>query len=124
MEIDDENVEKSHLPIPIEKIEKKYYTVTEVAEQLDVNASQLRYWETEFEELAPKKNKNGKRLYTQKDIELLEKILYLVKDKRYTLEGARIALEKNSIAVEYEMKTKAFLLKLRKFLVAFRDNLE
>lgn len=56
----------------------------------------LRYWETEFPSLAPKKSGTGHRLYRRKDVELLLKIKHLLYDKRYTIEGARQSLHNDS----------------------------
>ncbi|MEI7597363.1 MAG: MerR family transcriptional regulator [Bacteroidota bacterium] len=68
---------------------KLYYTITEVAVMLKVNPSLLRFWEKEFDMISPKKNKKGTRHYTKKDIELIDTIYSLVKDKGFTLEGAK-----------------------------------
>ena len=59
----------------------------------DVNTSLIRFWETEFKAIKPKKNKKGNRLFTQKDIDSIKKIYHLVKEKGYTLEGAKTALK-------------------------------
>jgi DNA-binding transcriptional MerR regulator len=53
----------------------------------------LRYWETEFSILSPKKSGTGHRLYRRKDVELLLRIKHLLKEKRYTIEGARQSLQ-------------------------------
>ena len=74
---------------------KLYYSIGEVAQLLDVNASLLRYWETEFNSLKPIKNKKGDRSYTEKDIELLKRIHYLTRECGYTLDGAREQLRKS-----------------------------
>ena len=73
---------------------KLYYSIGEVADMFDVNASLIRFWETEFKAIKPKKNKKGNRLFTQKDIDSIKEIYHLVKEKGYTLEGAKIALKK------------------------------
>ena len=69
--------------------DKLYYNIGEVAKAFKVKPSLIRYWEKEFKTLHPKKNKNGSRLYTKKDIESLKHIYHLVKEKGYTLEGAK-----------------------------------
>ena len=53
-----------------ETIEKQYYSIGEVSKILGVNASLLRFWETEFEQLTPRKNKKGNRIFTKDDLEL------------------------------------------------------
>jgi len=77
-------------------IEKRYFTITEVSEQLGLNASQLRYWEKEFTPLKPRTNARGKRFYTANDVEIIQQIAWLVKDQGYTIDGARRAMKKRS----------------------------
>jgi DNA-binding transcriptional MerR regulator len=72
--------------------DKLYFRIGEVAGLLAVEPYVLRYWETEFPSLAPKKSGTGHRLYRRKDVELLLKIKHLLYDKRYTIEGARQSL--------------------------------
>jgi len=76
--------------------EKRYFTITEVSEQLGLNASQLRYWEKEFTPLKPRTNARGKRFYTANDVEIIQQIAWLVKDQGYTIDGARRAMKKRS----------------------------
>ena len=75
------------------KLTKLYYSIGEVADMFNVNASLIRFWEKEFSVLKPKKNKKGNRLFTVKDIQSLEKIYDLVKVKGFTLEGAKKELK-------------------------------
>ena len=63
------------------EITKRYYTMGEVSELFGVNASQVRFYEKEFEILQPKKNKKGNRLFTAEDVENLKIIFHLVKEK-------------------------------------------
>ena len=72
--------------------DKLYFRIGEVAALLGVEPYVLRYWETEFPSLAPKKSGTGHRLYRRKDVELLLKIKHLLYEKRYTIEGARQSL--------------------------------
>ncbi len=76
-------------------IEKRYYTIGEVAEIMDVNTSLVRFWEKEFNILQPKRNKKGNRLFTQKDLGNLKLIYHLVKERGFTLEGAKTKLREN-----------------------------
>ena len=62
----------------------------------DVKTSLIRFWEKEFTQLKPKKNKKGNRLFTVKDIEKLNCIFILVKEQGFTLDGAKIQLKKGS----------------------------
>jgi DNA-binding transcriptional MerR regulator len=68
---------------------RSYYSIGEVCEMLDLKPHVLRYWETQFKELSPFKNRSGNRVYRPEDIELISLIQQLVHDQRYTLEGAR-----------------------------------
>ena len=72
--------------------DKLYFKIGEVSELLGVEPYVLRYWETEFAVLSPKKSGTGHRLYRRKDVELLLRIKHLLRDKRYTIEGARQSL--------------------------------
>jgi len=105
-----------------EEIEKLWYGIQEVSELLDLNPTLLRYWETEFPQIKPRKNAQGKRMYSSKDIELLRQIHYLVKIKRYTLEGARNYLEENPEQALFQTKALLTLKKIRKFLINLRDK--
>ena len=74
-------------------IKKLYYSISEVSKITDVEPYILRYWEKEFDELKPQKNRSGKRVYTTRDIKLILFIKSLLKDKKYTTEGARGVIE-------------------------------
>lgn len=106
-----------------EEIKKRYFSIGEVATMLDVNASLIRFWETEFPQVNPRKNKKGNRVYTDKDIETLRSIYYLVKIRKFTLKGAREKLKTNPKDLEYEQKTMETLLKVRGFLEELKNNL-
>jgi DNA-binding transcriptional MerR regulator len=73
--------------------DKLYFKIGEVSELLGVEAYVLRYWETEFRALSPKKSGTGHRLYRRKDVELLLRIKHLLYEKRFTIEGARQSLK-------------------------------
>lgn len=79
--------------IDFENSKKLYFTIKEVAQHFGVNESLLRFWETEFKEINPKKTPTGVRQYTRDDIEKIELIYSLVKEKGMTLEGARQTLK-------------------------------
>lgn len=80
-------------------IKKLYYSISEVSKITDVEQYVLRYWETEFEQLSPQKNRAGNRIYTNKDINLIMHIKNLLRDKKYTIEGARNILNNGQIEV-------------------------
>ena len=69
--------------------DKLYYRIGEVSVITDVPAYVLRYWESEFKLLRPKKNDAGQRLYRRKDVDLVLKIKSLLYEERLTLEGAK-----------------------------------
>src|ERR1044072_1560291 len=73
--------------------DKLYFKIGEVSELLKVEAYVLRYWESEFPVLSPKKSGTGHRLYRRKDVELLLRIKHLLYDKKFTIEGARQNLQ-------------------------------
>ena len=73
--------------------DKLYFKIGEVSELLGVEPYVLRYWETEFPQLTPKKSGSGHRLFRRKDVELLLRIKHLLYEKRYTIEGARQTLQ-------------------------------
>ena len=106
--------------------EKLFYTMGEVAEMFDVNASLIRYWGTQFPSLKPQRNKKGNRLFTPEDIETLKRIYHYVKECGMTLDGAKKALRGNrSSAPEggADMELLDRLHTLRSMLVAVRDSL-
>ena len=69
--------------------DRLYFRIGEVSRLVGVKPYVLRYWETEFPALAPKKSSTGQRLYRRRDVELLLEIKRLLYEKRFTLEGAR-----------------------------------
>ena len=73
--------------------DKLYFRIGEVARLAGIKPYVLRFWETEFAGLGPKKSGTGHRLYRRKDVELVLEIKRLLYDKRYTIEGARKVLE-------------------------------
>lgn len=101
---------------------KLYYSISEVSSMLGVNPSLLRYWETEFRELKPTKNKKGTRSYTQSDIELLRRIHFLTKECGLTLEGTRQQL-KNDKNPDQKIQIIETLTEVKNFLVQMKQNL-
>lgn len=111
------------MPYKPKEITKLFYSIGEVAEMFDVNASLIRFWEKEFDILQPKKNKKGNRMFTPEDVENLKVIYHLVKERGFTLDGAKQKLKGNKndtvnnteIAERLE-KVKSYLLELKKHL--------
>lgn len=91
----------------------------EVAEMFHVNQSLLRFWETEFSILQPRKNKKGDRYFRPIDIKNLHLIYHLLRQRKYTIEGAKEFLRKNKTAdqrfeaIQRLQQIKAFLLELK-----------
>ena len=73
---------------------KLYHSISEVSQRLGVKPHVLRYWESQFRWLRPKKNRAGNRSYQEKDLALLEQIRELLYDRRFTIEGARQELDR------------------------------
>jgi DNA-binding transcriptional MerR regulator len=92
------------LPYKEKVIEKKYYSIGEVADIFGVATSLIRFWETEFETIKPKKNRKGNRQFTVSDIEDVRLVYHLVKEKGYTLNGARELLNNGSQAAKDKME--------------------
>jgi DNA-binding transcriptional MerR regulator len=82
--------------VPTEIPDKLYFRIGEVETITEVPAYVLRYWESEFKLLRPKKNPAGQRLYRKKDVELVLRIKSLLYDERLTLEGAKKRLRNES----------------------------
>lgn len=108
------------LPYKPKDIEKKYYSIGEVAEMFQVATSLIRFWQSEFDIINPQKNKKGARQFTKDDIENMRIVYHLVKEKGHTLQGAKdiIKLSKRKAydkleAIESLNKVKAFLIELK-----------
>ena len=99
-----------------EGIPKLYYSIGEVSEMTGLDQHVLRYWEGEFEELRPKKNRGGRRVYTQEDIDTVHRIQRLLRDDKYTIEGARQVLAREVSQREQGSGPDQRLLDLRNFL--------
>jgi DNA-binding transcriptional MerR regulator len=106
-----------------EEIQKRYYSIGEVAEKFNVNTSLIRFWESEFEVLRPRKNKKGDRQFTQKDIDCVQTIYHLVKEKGYTLQGAKEFMKARSAKQSENAEMIASLEKIKSFLTELRDKL-
>ncbi|ARS39804.1 MULTISPECIES: MerR family transcriptional regulator [Pedobacter] len=111
------------MPYKERDINKMYYTMGEVTEMFNVNASQIRFYEKEFDILQPKKNKKGNRLFTPEDIENLKIIFNLVDEKGFTLKGAKDYLKNNKTGVRENQKIIDSLEKLKGFLVNLAEEL-
>ena len=90
--------------IDTQHLTKLYYSIGELAEMLDVNASLLRFWEKEFNLKVSKRNKKGNRLYSVKEIEEINKIYALVKVQLFTLDGAKKAIRTKDKSLIFDAK--------------------
>ena len=115
-------------------IKKLYYSIGEVSKITDLKQYVLRYWETEFKQLNPNKNKAGNRTYRQKDIDTILEIKNLLYKEKFTIEGARKILSQPSKEVKVVTKTekkviptgvnKKTLEKIRNDLKSILDDLQ
>ena len=110
--------------------EKLYYRIGEVEQITEVPAYVLRYWESEFKLLRPKKNPAGQRLYRPRDLELVQRIKALLYDERLTLEGAKKRLlaesRKNGQQLELGLRETVYadaLRRIRDRLTTLRERL-
>ncbi|MBQ9465731.1 MAG: MerR family transcriptional regulator [Muribaculaceae bacterium] len=109
----------------MEKFEKKYYRIGDVAELLGIPESTLRYWETQFTIVKPKRNARNVRFYTPSDIEVIRKIYYLVKEKGLKLDAAQAQLRVNREGIDKRFEVidrlKAIRSDLKQLLTALDD---
>jgi len=111
------------MPYKEKEIEKKYYTIGEVADELGVATSLIRFWEGEFDNIKPKKNRKGNRQFTKEDLQNIKLIYHLVKEKGYTLQGARDCIANGGADSTDKMEAIEKLKSLRGFLVEIRQQL-
>lgn len=111
------------MPYKEKRITKLYYSISEVAGMFSVNTSLIRFWESEFDIIKPKKNKRGNRMFTKNDIDNFHLIFNLVKEQGFTLNGAKEKLKNNNKQMRENWEVikslkeiKSFLLKLKKEL--------
>ena len=104
---------------------KLYYSIGEVAAEIGVNESTLRYWETVFKQIAPKKGAHGVRRYTKEDLRMVKLVHHLVKEKGITLVGAQSYLKGQGKMEETEVNATVIerLRAIRAELVGLRDAL-
>lgn len=108
----------------MESIEKLYYTISEVAEATGLKQYVLRYWESEFPQLQPIKNRSGNRVYTKEDIEIVQRIKTLLYEEKYTIEGAKRRLSESESPVRDEEKIREALNRIRHDVQRMMDHLD
>jgi DNA-binding transcriptional MerR regulator len=97
------------------------YSIGEVGDRLGLESHVLRYWETEFEQLDPTKDGAGRRVYTEDDIDIVQRIHHLLKEEMYTIAGARAVLKREGVHGRRAFREE--LHDLRDFLADLRDDL-
>lgn len=105
------------------ELTKLYYTIGEVSDMFGVSKSLIRYWESEFSVLKPHKNSKGDRRFTKQNIEQLELIYYLVKEKGFTLEGAKKEIRSKKSLLLRRKKIIDSLLEIRSGLTSMKEQL-
>ena len=73
----------------VKEIKKLYYSISEISQITELKQYVLRYWETEFSILKPKKNKAGNRIYKEEDLNLIIEIKNLLHNRKFTIKGAQ-----------------------------------
>ena len=101
--------------------DKRYYSIGEVASKFNVNPSLIRFWEQEFKILNPKKNSRGNRKFTHKDIEAINKIYFLLKEKGYTIQGAKDYINNENTSNKLDIVNK--LKSIKDKLIEIRKQL-
>ena len=104
-------------------LQKRYYTIGEVAEMFSVSKSLIRFWENEFDILRPHKNGKGDRRFTPKNIEQFELIHGLVKERGFTLDGAKQEIKRRQQFEKERDDTLVSLRELKAFLLGLKDDL-
>jgi len=105
------------------ELTKLYYSIGEVSQMFDVSKSLIRYWESEFSILKPHKNSKGDRRFTKQNIEQLELIYHLVKEKGFTLEGAKKEIRINKAKLMRRKKILDSLSTVREGLQQIKEHL-
>jgi len=100
-----------------------YYSIGEVADQFGVNESLLRFWEKEFDTIKPKKNAKGTRSYTKDDIEAIQQVFFLVKERGMTLAGAKKLLKDSRRSVSAKMEALQRLTHVKETLLTLKRGL-
>lgn len=111
------------MPYKKPKIEKVFYSISEVAEMFNVNTSNIRFWENEFDILKPHKNKKGNRMFTLEDIENLKIIYHLLKEKGMTIKGAQKKLKDNKEDTLQNFEVVSRLQEIRQMLIEIKEEL-
>ena len=113
-----------HLCKTMRELDKKFYKIGDVSEILGIPESTLRYWETQFTIIKPKRNKKNIRYYTPNDIEIISKVYYLVKEKGLKLDAAQAQIRHNRDGVDKRFDAIEQLKDIKQQLLAFQKALD
>ena len=106
------------------ELDKKFYKIGDVSEILGIPESTLRYWETQFTIIKPKRNKKNIRYYTPNDIEIISKVYYLVKEKGLKLDAAQAQIRHNRDGVDKRFDAIEQLKGIKEQLLGFQRTLD
>ncbi len=97
----------------MQELDKKFYKIGDVAKILDIPMSTLRYWESQFTIIKPRRNAKNIRFYTPNDIEIIRKVYYLVKEKGLKLDAAQeqIRVNRDGVDKRFEVVDKLKAIK-------------
>ena len=110
---------------PIQFNDKRlFYTIQEVADHFAVNVSLLRFWEKEFENIKPKKTSGGTRQFTREDVQQVEIVYHLVKEKGMTLDGARQTLKTKKDDETKRVEAIARLTEIKRELLLLEEQFD
>lgn len=112
----------SHSPVTIP--DKFYFKIGEVSQIADVPAYVLRFWETEFVQIRPKRTDAGQRLYRRQDVALILRIKHLLYDKRFTINGARQHLKQKTASLRPSAGKAIGVNEVKKELIRIRDLID
>ena len=112
------------MSLNLDKNLKAYYSITEVADMFNINATTLRFWEKQFPMLRPRTLGNKKRMYTDSDIATIRLIYNLVKVRGFKLESARKMLRLNPTGVDKTAQVLDRLYEIRAQLKELKDSLD
>jgi len=102
-------------------MEKLYYSIGEVKEITGIAPHVLRYWESEFKLLRPRKDRSGRRMYQNKDLEKIDKINDLLYRRRYSIAGAKKCLQ---METEGDTSNRDLLSRIKTELLSIKSDLE
>ncbi len=111
------------MPFEQKNLNKRYFSIGEVAKMFELSKSLIRFWEKEFDSLKPHKNGKGERRFTEQNIKQLRIIHNLVKERGFTLDGAKQEIKKNRQSLEEKIVYIDKLKTLRFFLENLKNKL-